>query len=535
MDSKKELDSKEEMDSKEEQKIHSHDFAKEQLSAVEFDGSNLTIKLNYASLCMLKKIILNINDDIKIDLGESTERSYRKVVVPCLKEQYLEIVKYLYNDNYQITLEKTKTINEKEIFHQLEDLHNLQICVHGDKVKVLSQYNIYCNKTVEKIEEPCNCCNKIKIFSFQNYKGNNFETFNIFFECPIFFSLMTEPPELLNCGHIFTPTTIKKLEEDKCPICKEKITTIYRLDLINKIFDKYEYYLLEQTVKYNDKKIIPNTIKPITFNQLTSTEFLNFDSKDIISRMIHEFRKKILNKLRDSNIKFKIFGGLILREVMKKFDENYHIPSDVDIDIKVKNRSIYNEIIKLLRNFYRCPKITKLNYNGMKGYRHKIFQKENLCFDNDIICVYIDIVIDLPQNPQIDFDVNQLHIESENTNFACNDVYESILFNNVNDTYSIIEHIKKKRTDFLFNKKENENQLKHKINNRYRKIYNKGFSVNNIFIKIEEDKLKLPCGCVVDNIDNISKSHRILTSYCSNCNCNNIIAVNINYLLYKTN
>ena len=41
----------------------------------------------------------------------------------------------------------------------------------------------------------------------------------------------------------------------------------------------------------------------------------------------------------------------------------------------------------------------------MKGYRHKIFQKENLCFDNDIICVYIDIVIDLPQNPQIDFDV----------------------------------------------------------------------------------------------------------------------------------
>jgi len=220
---------------------------------------------------------------------------------------------------------------------------------------------------------------------------------------------------------------------------------------------------------------------------------------------------------------------------MKKFDENYHIPSDVDIDIKVKNRSIYNEIIKLLRNFYRCPKITNLNYNGMKGSRHKIFQKENLCFDNDIICVYIDIVIDLPQNPQIDFDVNQLHIESDNTNFACNDVYESILFNNVNDTYSIIEHIKEKRTDFLFNKEENENQLKHKINNRYRKIYNKGFSVNNIFIKIEEDKLKLPCGCVVDNIDNISKSHRILTSYCSNCNCNNIIAVNINYLLYKTN
>lgn len=56
MDSKKVLDLKEEMDSKEEQKIHSHDFAKEQISAVEFDGSNLTIKLNYASLCMLKKL-----------------------------------------------------------------------------------------------------------------------------------------------------------------------------------------------------------------------------------------------------------------------------------------------------------------------------------------------------------------------------------------------------------------------------------------------------------------------------------------------
>lgn len=523
------------MDSKEEQKIYSHDFAKEeQISAVEFDGSNLTIKLNYASLCMLKKIILNINDDIKIDLGESTKRSYRKVVVPCLKEQYLEIVKYLYNDNYQITLEKTKTINEKEIFHQLEDLHNLQICVHGDKVKVFSPYDITCNKKVNKINKPCDCKNQIKIYQFQNYEGPNFKTFQNFFMCTIFFTLMTEAPELLSCGHLFTPTIIDKLEDDKCPTCKEKITTIYRLELINIIFDEYANYLLEKTVKYNDKKNIRNTIKPITIDQLQSKELLNFDYKDIISRMIHEFRKKILNKLRDSNIKFKIFGGLILREVMKKFDENYHIPSDVDIDIKVENRSIYNEIIKLLRNFYKCPKIKKLNYNGMKGYRHKIFQKENLCFDNDIICVYIDIVIDLPQNPQIDFDVNQLHIESDNTNFACNYVYESILFNNVNDTYSIIEHIKKKRTDFLFNKEENENQLKHKINNRYRKIYNKGFSVNNIFIKIEKDKLKLPCGCVVDNIDNISKSNRILTSYCSNCDCNNVIAVNIDYLLDKT-
>ena len=190
MDSKKVLDSKEEMDSKEEQKIHSHDFAKEQISAVEFDGSNLTIKLNYASLCMLKKIILNINDDIKIDLGESTKRSYRKVVVPCLKEQYLEIVKYLYNDNYQITLEKTKTINEKEIFHQLEDLHNLQICVHGDKVKVLSQYDIYCNKTVEKIEEPCNCCNKIKIL-FQKLLYINVFLSYIFHKCINIFFILT--------------------------------------------------------------------------------------------------------------------------------------------------------------------------------------------------------------------------------------------------------------------------------------------------------------------------------------------------------
>ena len=514
------------------------DYKEEQISSIKFDGELLTIYLNYASLAMLRYIAIIIGGgktEERIELGKPIKKSYEKVIVKCTEKKYLKLVEYLYNSNYIVKLDEK--INEKEYFQKLDEISKIQMCVHRDEVRIKtdSMYDIGCNKIVKKIDYDCKCNNKIEIYGFKNYNGDDKETFYNFFTSSITFSLMEEPPIILNCGHYLTPNTLAKLEKDDCPTCREPITTTYALELIQKCFSDYNEYLLQKTIKYNNNKrtvIKEEKINSITFDELHSEDIFNFNAKDIIPRMIHEFRKKIIKRLNNCETENTIFGGILLREIMKNYDKDYNIPSDVDIDIKVKNKEDYISIIEYLRKFYKCPKIRKIRNYSMKGYRHKICQKENIFLDDEIICVYIDITINNHQS--VDFDVNSLQISSNvlSSNNNNNLFEKSILFDGSNNfDIDIIKNIKDKKTNFLFHFEERKEVLQFKINKRYPKIFNKGFSVNNIFIVIEDDKFKLNCGCVVDNIDNISLYNFVMKTFCEKCDCFNIVAVESEKLL----
>ena len=521
--------------------------SKEQISSLSYNGDELKIEFNYASLDMLDNIIINVENKNKkneeIELGKPIKKSLRRVVIKCSKDKYYNLIKYLYDDNYKVTLKES--IKEEDFFSNLDKLQKLQICNHGNDVNFFSPDNnksLGCltyhniNININRINEECKCNKKIKIPKFMNINGNNEETFKEIFEDDIYFTVMTEPPIILNCGHIFTSTVLNKLEENKCPNCKKFIIIKYDSDLIRQCFHDYNKYLLYKTIKYNDKKQITNSIKSITNDELYSKKVFILDPKDVIPRMIHELRKKIFFILMSSGINFKVFGGLVLRELEKKFNKDYNIEQDVDIDIKVQSHEDYISIIKYLRNYYKCSKQKKICYNGMKGYKYKIFQKQSLILGDDIIFIHIDIIIDLPENNLYDFDINSLSIDSYNVKSLESEskLEKSILFGGIYDNYDILNNIKKKRAIFYFNSNEGEKILKYKINNRFRKIYDKGYNVNNIFLKIEGDKFKLSCGCIIDEINNIF-GENVLKTYCDDCNCFNVIAIKDHYLDIFTN